>query len=612
MTLRKEDFYNTLEEDLNNRNYNWELLTNHPERLEQIEGEKEALDAKINEFTAAEVDGVDKEEVIAARGEAASLAERLSNIKDQNQTTSQEAQLQIAKLQKELTTARHALSMVNVNQEAKQAVEGGNVISLPKNTSEGTGQISLSGRTLTNLIKNGNLKEGLEGWTLEGIQESAYNEKAITYTIDRPYYQDNKSFVQANIVGEINAQDKYYVSVLIRRNNDVHNNQVVFHTDWYLFGAPENVIGEHFSKMSTIGQFEENHRNRIGVSIWTPSHEGINVTINEMQLYNLTQEFGAGNEPSKEWCDEHLADYIDGTKSVATPKRIKSVDKTGSKSSHLYLNNKVELRSLPNGVADEIRPVGKGGYELVKRSGEREVKKETVSYSYGIDDGKTVAFYFKVYNNQITYESTGIFKVGTYEFKLIDMSLINSSDVEGACYRSNDSFYVRVAKNKLNGTLPNSFDNWLKDKDLKIFTELTTPEIIPLSTSGNLTTYPSGTVYFENVIADAGMYTDKFTALHDFAIEEVDLLSKLAQDGTEVDLDVSKAVVDGNTFTHPDLSEWDIVFVEYYYVSEKPNGISSIEYYDSRYTLKDEVTDKFYKWDLSVIDGRPSIDLTEV
>lgn len=101
----------------------------------------------------------------------------------------------------------------------------------------------------------------------------------------------------------------------------------------------------------------------------------------------------------------------------------------------------------------------------------------------------------------------------------------------------------------------------------------------------------------------------------DLPIKAIENVSKVDfMTGIEVPLDVSEVEIDesGLSFTHPDLSEGDIVFFEYEYDLESTQGETEIEYYDSRYTIKDSVTDKFYKWNVTVADGVPSIELVEV
>lgn len=146
--------------------------------------------------------------------------------------------------------------------------------------------------------------------------------------------------------------------------------------------------------------------------------------------------------------------------------------------------------------------------------------------------------------------------------------------------------------------------------------QLATPIEMPIQTSGSLVSYPSGTVYIEPYVADAGIYTDKMSVLHqDLPIKAIEKLSKVDFiTGLETELDVSETVIaaDKLSFTHPDLEAGDIVFFVYEYDRESTVGETEIEYYDSRYVIKDSVTGKFYKWHIAVAEGVPSIELVEV
>jgi len=147
--------------------------------------------------------------------------------------------------------------------------------------------------------------------------------------------------------------------------------------------------------------------------------------------------------------------------------------------------------------------------------------------------------------------------------------------------------------------------------------QLAEPIITPVDVSGTLLSYPSGTVYVENAVADAGIYGEEgITVLHeDLPIKELETLSKIDfVTGLETKLDISKAVInqDKLSFTHPDLEAGDIVFFTYFYDREGTQGEFTGEYYDSRYVVKDSVTDKFYKWSITVSNGTPSISLMEV
>ena len=102
--------------------------------------------------------------------------------------------------------------------------------------------------------------------------------------------------------------------------------------------------------------------------------------------------------------------------------------------------------------------------------------------------------------------------------------------------------------------------------------QLAEPVEIPVQVSGTLLSYPSGTVYVENVVADAGLYSDGITVLHqDLPIKSIEKISKIDYEtGLETILDASKAVIasDELSFTHPDIKDGDIVFFIYEYDRE--------------------------------------------
>src|SRR5690606_31488368 len=106
--------------------------------------------------------------------------------------------------------------------------------------------------------------------------------------------------------------------------------------------------------------------------------------------------------------------------------------------------------------------------------------------------------------------------------------------------------------------------------------QLAEPEIIPIEVSGNIVSYPSGTIYIECVVPDAGIYTDKMEVLYsDLPIKALEKISKVDfVTGLETELDITAAVIaeDKLSFTHPDLSEGDIVFFEYEYDVESTEG----------------------------------------
>ena len=77
-------------------------------------------------------------------------------------------------------------------------------------------------------------------------------------------------------------------------------------------------------------------------------------TFNNYVAYNLTELFGPGNEPSKEWCDANL-DYLNEINSSFSDKLItqEMIDKGEEKAENLG-KYKVELKSVNNNIENTI------------------------------------------------------------------------------------------------------------------------------------------------------------------------------------------------------------------------------------------------------------------
>ena len=197
---------------------------------------------------------------------------------------------------------------------------------------------------------------------------------------------------------------------------------------------------------------------------------------------------------------------------------------------------------------------------------------------------------------------------------------------------------IGVKQNVANGTVINytdmptggQFEAWGADGEhvvgtkgdtlefdaIELTYQLAEPIITPIDVSGTLLSYPSGTVYVEPVVVDAGIYDEGITILHqDLPIDYIAKLSKVNfTTGLETELDVSTVIIneDKKSFTHPELVSGDIVFFTYFHNVEGTQGELSLEYYDSRHVLKDSVTGKFYKVVPTVADGVLTNGLVEV
>jgi hypothetical protein len=127
---------------------------------------------------------------------------------------------------------------------------------------------------------------------------------------------------------------------------------------------------------------------------------------------------------------------------------------------------------------------------------------------------------------------------------------------------------------------------------------------------------PAGeSVYFEPVIADVGIYTDKFDILDtDYPISSIDKLYKV-DFSTGVQTQLTNAVIasDGLSFTSASLTDGDLVNVIYFYATANPEGLTTATYLNSNVVVADTTNGKYYKYKPTITNGAiASWTLTEV
>ncbi len=280
-----------------------------------------------------------------------------------------------------------------------------------------------------------------------------------------------------------------------------------------------------------------------------------------------------------------------------------------------YLPNVGELRSLPNGVRDEIRVSEKKLIKRVESYVLRDSDIEKIVVGTNVDLIETKV---NIVTNATTwdwgYEENNKLNGKTENTLRADLGWDNASNIGKYSAIPNQRLWIYFNK----GTFATLQDakNWFVANPQLLTYQLAEPITAPIEVSGTLLSNPSGTVYVENVVADAGLYSDGLSVLNqDLPIAEIESISKVDfTTGVETSLDVSKVVVneDKLSFTHSDLENGDIVFFTYFYDKEGTLGETTIEYYDSRHVLKDTVTGKFYKIEKSVTDGELIETLVEV
>lgn len=171
----------------------------------------------------------------------------------------------------------------------------------------GSTQISITNLIkLQSLLANGNFSNGMTGWT-PYYATAAVNSGVCSIIVKG---SDSMLFGCINYVGSYpNTTDKVYyrckvmvtnsdcIKIVIRSSGAetaaIINNPII--DTWYTISCVK-AVG------STSANFSPSH-------YYTTAQisDGKVCQVKECGIINLTAQFGAGNEPTKEWCDTNIA-----------------------------------------------------------------------------------------------------------------------------------------------------------------------------------------------------------------------------------------------------------------------------------------------------------------
>lgn len=199
--------------------------------------------------------------------------------------------------------------------------------------------------TLTNLIYNGNFSKGTDGWNVSGpggivngYQSMEPGGTSIITTnsshllpqpiVGHKYYWRRKYQRPDGPVSADDARFEWYSGDGEGKNFVFANNTTASSasTSWYIQDgiiAPTTVVN---SSRWIIRCFTVNASNKF--------YSG------EMLLVDLTEAFGAGNEPDKNWCLSNICRYDDGTYTT----HFNSSNITGTKRTPIQIISTGEIR----------------------------------------------------------------------------------------------------------------------------------------------------------------------------------------------------------------------------------------------------------------------------
>ncbi|EGJ72104.1 hypothetical protein Bcop_1925 [Bacteroides coprosuis DSM 18011] len=258
--------------------------------------------------------------------------------------------------------------------------------------------------------------------------------------------------------------------------------------------------------------------------------------------------------------------------------------------SNLYLNSQLELKSI-GAVSDYIEN-GKLYKNIMRlRLGDIPLGWSPVESKYGKGRIWTKLSYNNLPDNYYKGASSIIpnfYTEGVKKNNVIsgNVSNIRENDEVGIGWHTEGEHITYTSETSF------KFSELLEEcKEFYVIYPTRTTKVIDLSTSGNLITYPNGTIFIDNAIQLEEQYQDGITIKEGYPIQILESIKV----GKEY-LDVSKAIVKDNLITHPELENGDFVTIEYIYDDNPIYGTNSIGYLSLEEILDDLWLDNVYTY----------------
>lgn len=182
---------------------------------------------------------------------------------------------------------------------------------------------------ITNLITNGSFEEGLNGWynyeytnyEIATVDEGGYygnSSLRFNYNTEIPSYT---SMTVQNISVPI-LNHKYYGALMFKSSSTFTTNDCRF--EWYYNDSEGGKIIFTYKDKKTIDWIKLSGIYSLVNSDYLDKQWVVrNFQVNPQEysyvdgliIIDLTETFGAGNEPSQEWCDENI-NWFEGTTKI--------------------------------------------------------------------------------------------------------------------------------------------------------------------------------------------------------------------------------------------------------------------------------------------------------
>ena len=179
--------------------------------------------------------------------------------------------------------------------------------------------INQSKYVITNIIPDGSFENNGNGWYLGTASDSAYEGEIVTnqfVTGNKSLYIFDDSKTKRNwstISLSLKPNHKYYLSSFVKyeSGNDVGYIGLMYGGSYRDLAYTVNSTHNQWTRLSTVNILQDEDTLQVG----TQGYRTASYYIDDIILIDLTETFGSGNEPTKEWCDQNI-DWFEGSKNI--------------------------------------------------------------------------------------------------------------------------------------------------------------------------------------------------------------------------------------------------------------------------------------------------------
>lgn len=161
-----------------------------------------------------------------------------------------------------------------------------------------------------NLITNGDFSDGMNGWNVDSKTCSSFVVDNIAQIINKT--SSSGSGIYMNLNKNLISGHIHYLSVDAKATSNIINSESSAVYAVLQNGGKNSYIGEYLTldgewhKLSSLYTAKESSgTDAFHLVMYMASVDSVSFWDNA-KVYDLTEMFGAGNEPSQEWCDANL------------------------------------------------------------------------------------------------------------------------------------------------------------------------------------------------------------------------------------------------------------------------------------------------------------------